>query len=109
LDKAPTIEQVKASLSNLIPLSPCNNDGANNGDTKSPAITTNGHSTPSSMDAEKLPYSAPKKADINQLRLLVERDDFEQLTDRIASNPRYLISAGDAPVVVQVCCNFFNF
>jgi hypothetical protein len=105
--KAPTIEQVKASLSNIIPLSPCSNDATNNGDTKSPAITTNGNNTPSSMDAEKLPFSAPKKADINQLRLLVEKDDFEQFTDRIASNPRYLISAGDAPVVVQVCCNFF--
>lgn len=107
--KAPTIEQVKASLVSLdnetwSPLT----DRTNNGETSSPA-TNGSKNPPTSLDVEKLPYSAPKKADVNQLRLLVEKDDFEQFTDRVASNPRYLISAGDAPVVVQVFIVFLLF
>jgi len=111
--KAPTIEQVKASLASLnnVAWSPLN-DRSKNGDTKSPTIngTNNNNNPPVSLDVEKLPYSAPKKADVNQLRLLVEKDDFEQFVDKISSNPRYLISAGDAPVVVQVCvCFSFDY
>ena len=112
LGKAPTIEQVKASLPALsnVPFSPSqeisNNYLANS---NSPAVLPNNQN--SNFDVEKLPYSAPKKPDINQMRLFVENDNFEQFLERISSNPRYLISAGDSPVIVQVgfFCLFFLF
>ena len=100
LGKAPTIEQVKASLPGLsnVPFSPSQENLNNH--TNSPVVLP--HNQNSNFDAEKLPYSAPKKPDINQMRLIVEKDDFEQFLERISSNPRYLISAGDSPVIVQV-------
>ena len=101
--KAPSIEQVKASLPALsnVPFSPSQENATSQYiASNSPAIIASNQTT--SNDAEKLPYSAPKKADINQMRILAEKDDFEKLIDLITSNPRFLISSGDSPVVVQV-------
>ena len=53
-------------------------------------------------DAEKLPFSAPKKFEINALRALIESNNLNKFYERVTSNPRFLITAGDAPVCVQV-------
>ena len=59
-------------------------------------------SSNSSQDVEKLPFSAPKKPEINELRKFIETDNFEAFRDKILSNPRYLISAGETPNLCQV-------
>jgi ankyrin repeat protein len=88
LGRAPTIEQVLSTLS------PSNSEVS----LKSVGIC---RTNSTNSDVEKLPFSAPKKAEINHFRSLVENDSFEQFYDIVMSNPRYLISAGDSPVVVQ--------
>jgi hypothetical protein len=54
------------------------------------------------QDAEKLPFSAPKKPEINQLRQFIEKDQLDDFKAKIMLNPRFLISAGDSCVAVQV-------
>jgi hypothetical protein len=56
----------------------------------------------SSQDAEKLPFSAPKKPEMNELRSLIEKNIIETVREKVLSNPRFLISAGDTPTLVQV-------
>jgi hypothetical protein len=58
--------------------------------------------TKSVQDAEKLPFPAPKKPEINELRSFIERNLFDKFREKILTNPRYLISSGDAPVAFQV-------
>ena len=100
--QAPSLQQVQAEL-NLI--SPLINDcrPQNQG----PSLTPVKANTPkaiavSNQDAERLPFSAPKKPEINELRSFIENNLFEQFRDKVIANPRFLISAGDAPVAVQV-------
>jgi hypothetical protein len=106
---APSLEQIQASLSLT------NGTSAQNGSTVAPTTTTttaNGSSlTPvkqasttsnSTQDAERLPFPAPKKPEVNLLRSFIEQNKLELFRDRVVANPRFLISAGDAPVAVQV-------
>lgn len=53
-------------------------------------------------DAEKLPFSAPRKPEVNEMRLFIEKNFFEKFRDRLMANPRFLISSGDSPVIYQV-------
>lgn len=53
------------------------------------------------LDAEKLPFSAPKKPEINQLRAFIEKDNLDEVKVKLHANPRFLISAGDTCVAVQ--------
>lgn len=104
--QAPSMEQVKASLSlaNNSLFSPSTESSSNlNNSISSPVSTPNQptKSTNLSQDAEKLPFSAPRKPEVNELRIFVERDDFQKFSEKVLANPRFLISAGDAPVVVQ--------
>lgn len=59
------------------------------------------------QDAEKLPFSAPRKPEVNEMRLFIEKNNFEPFRDKLFANPRFLITAGDAPVIYQVI--FFYF
>ena len=59
-------------------------------------------SSSSSQDAEKLPFPAPKKPEVNELRKFIETDNYEAFREKILSNPRYLISAGETPNLCQV-------
>ena len=59
----------------------------------------------SNLDAEKLPYSAPKKPEVNQMRQFIEKNDIASFRAKVLSNPRFLISAGDSPNLCQVCVN----
>ncbi len=52
-------------------------------------------------DGERLPFSQPKTRDFNELRSFIEKSQVTKFKDKVASNPRYLISSGDAPVAVQ--------
>lgn len=54
------------------------------------------------QDAEKLPFSAPRKPEVNEMRLFIEKNNLEPFRDKSLSNPRFLITAGDSPVIYQV-------
>lgn len=54
------------------------------------------------QDAEKLPYPAPRKPEVNEMRSFIEKNFFEKFREKVIANPRFLISSGDAPVVYQV-------
>ena len=56
----------------------------------------------STQDAEKLPFSAPKKSEVNEFRIFIEKNSIDSFKKKANSNPRFLISAGDTPVAVQV-------
>ena len=59
------------------------------------------------MNGEALSFSGPKTQDLTKMRKLVERGAEEEFHSLIWSNPRYLLSSGETPVVVQVCSNLF--
>jgi hypothetical protein len=54
------------------------------------------------QDVEKLPFPAPKKSEINLLRSHIEKNEVDLFKNKVLANPRYLISSGDAPIIVQV-------
>lgn len=53
-------------------------------------------------DAEKLPYSDVPTAELTKLYNIVEKGNENEFERLIWSNPRYLISSGDAPTIVKV-------
>lgn len=53
-------------------------------------------------DAEKLPYSDVPTAELTKLYNIVEKGNESEFERLIWSNPRYLISSGDAPTIVKV-------
>ncbi len=53
------------------------------------------------LDAEKLPFSAPKKPEVNQLRSFIEKNDLDSFRSKVLENPRFLVSAGDTPNLCQ--------
>ena len=83
-ENMPTLFEVKASIDPL-------------------SDKTNTKESLSNNDAEKLPFSAPKKPEVNLLRMMIEKNQYEPFCERVLSNPRYLISAGDSPNLCQVC------
>ena len=60
--------------------------------------------TPKSIttDAEKLPYSDVPTAELTKLHNIVEKGNESEFERLIWSNPRYLISSGDAPTIIKV-------
>lgn len=56
-------------------------------------------------DAEKLPYSDVPASELTKLYGIIERGDESEFQRLIWSNPRYLISAGDAPTIIKVNLN----
>lgn len=47
------------------------------------------------------PFRAPKSQDLVKLRKAIECGDAEFVTQTIWSNPRYLVSSGDTPAILQ--------
>ena len=94
--QVPTIRQVHASLAASLTAT------ITNGDVQlSPQLMQIDSKTPS-QDAENLTFSGPKKIEINEMRSFIEKNNLEAFSARINSNPRFLISAGDSPIIFQV-------
>lgn len=53
-----------------------------------------------------LGYKGPKRGEITHFRKLIENGDYDDLATLIYSNPRYLISAADTPVIIQEGCHY---
>ncbi|XP_070553431.1 ankyrin repeat and LEM domain-containing protein 2-like isoform X2 [Ptychodera flava] len=47
-------------------------------------------------------FKAPKMQDLVQLRKAIESGNAEKFSDLVWSNPRYLVSSGDSPVILQM-------
>lgn len=47
------------------------------------------------------PYRGPKSQDLVKFRKSIERGDFDYFTRCVMENPRYLVSSGDTPAVLQ--------
>lgn len=63
-------------------------------------VSTN--NTPSQNDAEKpSPFKGPKSQDMVQLRRAIESGNFELVSKTVWDNPRFLISSGDTPSILQ--------
>jgi len=57
-------------------------------------------------DAEKLPYSDVPTAELTKLYNIVEKGNESEFERLIWSNPRYLISSGDAPTIVKISVRY---
>ena len=55
------------------------------------------------LEAEKSAFKGPKIQDLVQLRKLIEKGDVDAVSSLVWSNPRYLISGADTPVILHVC------
>ena len=92
--QAPSISQVQASLAASL-------NGSNDGRILSPSLMKTESKTPT-QDSEKLPFSLPRKIEINELKQFIEKKNLEAVRTKVISNPRFLISCGDSPIIFQV-------
>jgi hypothetical protein len=49
------------------------------------------------------PFKGPKAQDLVRLRKVIECGDIHTLKTTVWDNPRYLVSSGDTPAILQVC------
>lgn len=54
------------------------------------------------LDVEKSLFKGPKIQELVQFRKLIEKGDIENTRATVWSNPRYLISGADTPVILHV-------
>jgi hypothetical protein len=47
------------------------------------------------------PFNSPHTRDLTKLRRAIEKADYETVEQLIWSNPRYLVSSGDTPVILM--------
>lgn len=71
--------------------------------------------TPSRQPSRELPpvpaeptsqYKGPKRGEITNIRKLIEKGEVDSVAKLIYSNPRYLISSGDTPFIIQEGCHY---
>lgn len=53
-------------------------------------------------------FRAPKWQDLIKLRKAIEAGDLQYVCNTIWDNPRYLVSLGDTPSILQVSFNFLD-
>ncbi|XP_071087020.1 ankyrin repeat and LEM domain-containing protein 2-like [Haliotis cracherodii] len=57
--------------------------------------------TSTGVTSEKSNFKGPKTQDLTELRRTIERGDKNQFLSMVWSNPRYLVSSGDTPVILH--------
>lgn len=55
-----------------------------------------------SVGEKPSPFRGPKPQDMVKLRKAIESGDFEFVQRTVWENPRYLVSSGDTPAILQV-------
>lgn len=56
--------------------------------------------------SESIPFKSLKRPEIYAFRRHIENDEYDSVNHLIWENPRYLISVGDTPVIMQVRNDF---
>ena len=51
-------------------------------------------------------YKGPKRGEITNFRKLIEKGEVDNIAKVIYGNPKYLISSGDTPVIIQEGCHY---
>jgi hypothetical protein len=68
------------------------------------SVLSDNSETSSPVTGEKSsPFRAPKSQGLVWLRKLIECGDAHTFRTTIWDNPRYLVSSGDTPAILQVC------
>lgn len=66
-----------------------------------PGLSENLETNPS-IGEKPSPFKGPKAQDLVRLRRMIERGDIYTFRITVWDNPRYLISSGDTPAILQV-------
>lgn len=61
-----------------------------------------GNESPQTVGEKPSPFRGPKSQDLVRLRKAIEAGDLELVRTTVWDNPRYLISSGDTPSILQV-------
>lgn len=72
----------------------------------SPALSENLEATDPIIGEKPSPFKGPKAQDLVRLRKMIECGDMFMFRVTVWDNPRYLISSGDTPAILQVCIRF---
>lgn len=49
-----------------------------------------------------MPFKCPKVQDMISFKKAIENNEYEEVRRKIMDNPRYLVSSGDTPSILQV-------
>jgi hypothetical protein len=71
-------------------------------------LSENLEATNPAVGEKPSPFKGPKAQDLVQLRKVIERGDICTFKITVWENPRYLVSSGDTPAILQVC-SFLSF
>lgn len=79
--------------------------GPSNGIAKQPS-TENGSPISNASNSDRPNYRGPKSQELVQFRKLIEQGKYEQVSDMVWKNPRYLIGSGDTPSLLKESCRY---
>jgi hypothetical protein len=68
----------------------------------SPGLAENLETTSPAVGEKPSPFKGPKAQDLVRLRKMIECGDIDTFRITVWDNPRYLISSGDTPAILQV-------
>lgn len=78
-------------------------NGAEQSNTARDINTSNSTENSAPIGEKPSPYRGPKSQDLVKLRKAIEMGNVDFVHKTIWQNPRYLISVGDTPSILQVC------
>lgn len=61
------------------------------------------------VSVESCPFKGPKPQELTNLRKAIEVGDAISVESMVWDNPRFLVSSGDTPVILQVIVREFSF
>jgi hypothetical protein len=68
----------------------------------SPGLADNVDAASGIIGEKPSPFKGPKAQDLVRLRKVIECGDIDTFTVTVWDNPRYLVSSGDTPAILQV-------
>jgi hypothetical protein len=68
----------------------------------SPGLAENVETTNLAVGEKPSPFKGPKAQDLVRLRKMIEGGDIDTFRITVWDNPRYLVSSGDTPAILQV-------
>lgn len=72
----------------------------------SPGMGENSETSSPLLGEKPSPFKGPKPQDLVRLRRLIERGDSVKFSSTVWENPRYLVSSGDTPAILQEGCRY---